>query len=121
MILVDTAIWIDHFRSADAILVELLNSGQALTHPFVVGELALGQLRRREAVLTEITRLPVVQRASDHEVIQFVERHALYGQGIGYVDAHLLASVKLTTGALLWTRDARLIKAAEKLGLAAEI
>lgn len=121
MILVDTAIWIDHFHSADAALVDLLNSGQALTHPFVIGELSLGQLRRREFVLVEIARLPMSERANDDEVLHFVERHALYGQGIGFVDAHLLASVKLTSGATLWTRDARLHKIARKLGLAAEI
>jgi len=121
VILVDTAIWIDHFHSAHTSLVDLLNSGQVLTHPFVIGELALGQLRRREVVLAEITKLPAAQRANDDEVLRFVERHALYGQGIGFVDAHLLASVRLTSGATLWTRDARLDKIAHKLGLAAEI
>jgi predicted nucleic acid-binding protein len=121
VILVDTAIWIDHFRSADATLVDLLNSGRVMTHPFIVGELALGQLRRREAVLTELTNLPATQRVNDDEVLRFVERHALYGQGIGFVDAHLLASVRLTAGASLWTRDARLDKVARKLDLSAEI
>jgi predicted nucleic acid-binding protein len=121
VILVDTSIWIDHFRSTDAILVERLNSGQVLTHPFVIGELALGQLRRREAILAEITKLPAAHLAHDDEVLRFVERHSLFGQGIGYVDAHLLASVRLTAGAGLWTRDARLDKAARNLGIAAKI
>jgi predicted nucleic acid-binding protein len=121
LILVDTSVWIDHFRSTDSALVELLDSNHVFTHPFIIGELALGQLRRRDSILTEIARLPSSQRASDDEVLQFIEHNALAGQGIGYVDAHLLVSSKLTPGMTLWTRDGRLQKTALKLGLAAEV
>ncbi len=118
MILVDTSVWVDHLRVGDTILEALLQSGRVLAHPFVVGELALGHLRQRRAILMALQDLPRATAASDDEVLQFIERNALAGQGIGYVDAHLLASTRLTAGSSLWTRDGRLSAVAERLGLA---
>ena len=121
MILVDTSVWIDHFRQADRSLVELLNASGALGHPFVTGELALGNLRNREEVLDALQGLPQANVATDNEVLHFINRNAVSGLGIGYVDAHLMASVRLTPGSTLWTRDKRLKAAAGRLGLAAPI
>ncbi len=120
MILVDTSVWIDHLRAGDDALVALLNSSQVLMHPFVLGELACGHLRNRAEVLALLKDLPRVTVADNEEVLFFIERHALMGQGIGYVDAHLLAAVALTGWARLWTRDKRLQKVADSLALAYE-
>lgn len=114
MILVDTSVWIDHFRAGDAALVELLNQGRVLMHPFVLGELALGNFRRRD-VLGALRDLSPATVATDGEVLDFIERNVLFGLGIGYVDAHLLAAVALTPNASLLTRDSRLATAAERL------
>ena len=119
MILVDTSVWVDHLRTGDRVLVDLLETGQVLAHPFVIGELALGSLRQRELVLATLQDLPRANVATDQEALHFITRHTLFGFGIGYVDAHLLASVRLTAGAALWTRDKRLHGVAERLGVAA--
>lgn len=116
MILVDTSIWIDHLRAGDRPLAGLLESGQVLAHPFVIGELALGHLRQRQMIVRWLQDLPPAETATDAEVLTFIERHALAGRGIGYVDAHLLAAARLG-GSTLWTRDARLSGVAESLGL----
>lgn len=117
MILVDTSVWIDHLRTGDAGLADLLDSGFALTHPLVIGELAMGNLRARDAVLALLQALPQAVVASDDEVLAHVARHRLFGIGIGYADTHLLASTQLTAGANLWTRDRRLREAASRLGI----
>lgn len=117
MILVDTSVWIDHLRNGDAALVRRLETGQVLAHPFVIGELALGNLRLRQSILDALHDLPQALVASDREVLTLIDRHSLAGLGIGYVDAHLLAAVKLTPDARLWTRDRRLSGVAERLGL----
>jgi predicted nucleic acid-binding protein len=119
VILVDSSVWVDHLRSGDATLARLLNDGRVIAHPFVVGELALGSLRQRELILTALQDLPQAVVASDIEVLRFINQQALYGLGIGYVDAHLLASVRLTAGGSLWTRDRRLQSVADRLGVAA--
>jgi len=121
MILVDTSVWIDHLRRRDEILTSLLEQGAVLAHPFVIGELALGSLPRRDFVLNSLRRLPRANIARDEEVMRFVDREALFGIGIGFVDAHLLAATRLTAGATLWSRDRRLQAAAEKLALAARL
>lgn len=118
MILIDTSVWVDHLRVGDQVLAGLLGSGMALTHPFVVGEMALVNLRQRESILDALADLPHASIASDAEVLHFIGRHALSGRGIGYVDVHLLAGVRLTAGALLWTKDKRLNEVAAQLGLA---
>jgi predicted nucleic acid-binding protein len=118
VILVDTSVWVDHLRTGDRVLGQLLDSGGVLGHRFVTGELALGNLRERDLVLSALRELPQATVASDDEVLHFIDRQALFGLGIGYVDAHLLAAVLLTLGAKLWTRDRRLQAAATQLGLA---
>ncbi|MGH7118762.1 MAG: type II toxin-antitoxin system VapC family toxin [Acetobacteraceae bacterium] len=118
MILVDTSVWVDHLRAGDTVLAALLDAGLVLTHPFVVGELALGTLRRRETVLDALSDLPHASIATDGEVLHFIEYNALFGRGIGYVDVHLLAAARLTAGAELWTNDKRLHGVANQLGLA---
>lgn len=117
MILVDTSVWVDHLRDGDAGLAELLDGGLVLTHPFVIGELALGSLHQRDVILGALQDLPRANAASDGEVLRFVDQEALHGRGIGYVDAHLLAAVRLTPDTSLWTRDKRLAAVAEALSL----
>ena len=117
MILVDTSIWIDHLRTADPTLVSLLDHNGVLTHPTVIGELALGSLARRATVLTLLGSLPIAVRASDDEVLAFVDAYRLHSSGLSLVDAHLLASAFLTPDARLWTRDKRLVAVAGKLGI----
>jgi predicted nucleic acid-binding protein len=118
VILADTSVWVDHLRRGDKTLAALLDAGTVLVHPFVIGELALGNLRQREIVLNALADLPHASVATDAEVLHFIERHALSGRGIGYIDAHLLAAAKLTAGAELWTNDKRLHAVAVQLGLA---
>ena len=120
MILVDTSVWIDHLRTTDQGLAHLLSEGKVLVHPFVVGELALGNLVNRDAILNALRGLPQAQVATDQEVQHLIAAERLFGSGIGYIDAHLLASVRLTAGASLWTRDKRLSAASAELGLSAQ-
>lgn len=119
MILVDTSVWIDHLRQGDDRLAHLLEKGLVLCHPFVVGELALGNLRNPAGILEALLDLPMAVRATDEEVRRFIDAQVLHGLGIGYIDAHLLASVRLAPGSSLWTRDKRLRAASQRLGLAA--
>ncbi len=118
MILIDTSVWIDHLRAADRQLAGLLLEEQVLGHPFVVGELACGVLKRRAEMLTLLRSLPGAPMLDDEEVLLFVEAHALMGVGLGWVDVHLLASACLA-GERLWTKDHRLARAARRLGVAA--
>lgn len=120
MILLDTSVWIDHLRQRDAQVVSLLQADLVLVHPFVIGELACGTLQSRSTILELLSNLPQVRVAQEHEVLFFIDRHKLMGQGIGYIDAHLLAATVLTEGAKLWTRDKRLDQLAQRLGLAYE-
>lgn len=117
MILVDTSVWINHLRVGDPKLAALLQDGDVLAHPWVIGELALGHLARRGEILGLLHNLPQPKIATDVEVQKLIEDRQLFGLGIGYVDAHLLASTLLTTSAALWTRDKRLAAAAVQLGL----
>lgn len=121
MILVDTSVWVDHLRRAEEMLTDLLDREQVLTHPFVIGELALGHLRQRDAVLEALQDLHQAMVARDEEVLRAIEHERLFGLGLGYVDVHLLASVRLTPDASLWTRDRHLLAAAERLSLAARV
>ena len=121
MILVDTSVWVDHLRASDEMLVGLLNAGMVLAHPFVVGELALGTLAQRGPVLDALSDLPQAIVATDAEVLNFIDRHKLFGRGVGYIDIHLLAAVQLTAGSKLWTRDKRLQDVTVQLGLAATL
>jgi predicted nucleic acid-binding protein len=118
VILLDTSVWIDHLRQGDAQMTAILQSGLALTHPFVIGELACGNLKSRTKILGLLATLPQARVAQEQETLFFIERHKLMGHGIGYIDAHLLAASALTEGAQLWTRDKRLDALAQRLGLA---
>jgi len=118
LILVDTSLWVDHLRRGDAQLVSLLERANVIIHPFVVGEIACGSLRDRSSILELLQDLPAAVVAEGEEVLGFIERHVLHGNGIGYVDVHLLASVALTEGAKLWTRDKSLRRVAQALGCA---
>jgi predicted nucleic acid-binding protein len=121
VILADTSIWVNHLRGRDPTLAKMLDVGEILAHPFVIGELALGHLRPRSLILDNLRALPRANVASHEEVLDFIDRHQLFGSGIGYVDAHLLAATRLTADATLWTRDARLHGVAVRLGLAASL
>jgi predicted nucleic acid-binding protein len=116
LILVDTSVWVDHLRSGDPGLVALLERAAVVMHPFVRGEVACGSLRDRKSLLELLRDLPEAVMATDDEAMQFIERHRLYGKGIGYVDVHLLASVALTGGVTIWTRDRKLRQTAAALG-----
>jgi predicted nucleic acid-binding protein len=118
VILLDTSVWIDHLRQSDAQVATILQSGLALAHPFVIGELACGNLKSRTNILGLLSTLPQARVAQEHEVLFFIDHHKLMGHGIGYIDAHLLAATALTEGARLWTRDKRLNSLACELELA---
>lgn len=121
MILVDTSVWVDHLRHGNRMLVDVLNNGKVLMHPFVLGEISLGQLKPRATILQAMGNLPIAQIATDDEVSHLIERHRLFGLGIGYIDAHLLTAVHLTPGSLLWTQDKRLLTVSQKLHIAYSI
>ena len=107
MILVDTSVWVEHFRSGSSGLEALLNEGQVACHPYVIGELACGNLKNRTGILSLLQELPRVIQADDDEILRFIEEHRLMGKGVGYVDIHLLASALLSR-VTLWTADQRL-------------
>lgn len=119
MILVDTSVWIDHLRAADERLIALLNTSAVLTHPFVIGEIALGGIARRAEILRYLQNLPAAIVARPEDVLTFIERHKLASSGLGYVDASLLASASLTPGARLWARDKTLRASAVRCGVGA--
>ena len=118
MILVDTSVWIDHLRSNERTLAMALESGEVLSHPFVVGELACGNLRNRAAVMLLLGKLPVAVVATDAEAMAFINGRSLMGRGIGYIDVHLLAAAALNPETRLWTRDRRLAELADRFHLA---
>ncbi len=118
MILVDTSVWVDHLRDGTPALVAALEQSQVLMHPFILGELACGNLKNRSEVLQLLEELPGAPVATDAEALDFIERRALMGRGIGYIDVHLLAAVALAGTARLWTRDKRLAAVAADLKLA---
>lgn len=117
MILADTSIWIDHFRSNDPELAKQLGLGQIVVHPFIVAELALGSLPQRGKILGALDLLPSVRVARLDEVRQIIESRRLFSLGISLTDAHLVAAVFITPGTLLWTRDKRLRSVAESLDI----
>lgn len=120
MILVDTSIWVDHLRAGRAALTELLRDGLVLGHPWVIGELALGRLSRRHEIIGLLTSLEQATVATPDEVLTLIDRHELFGMGIGYVDAQFLAATRLIRDAALWATDKRLAAVASRLGCAAD-
>ena len=115
MILVDTSVWIDHFRSGGSKLGNLLSQTQVIVHPFVIGELACGNLKNRARILGDLEVLPSAVSATHEEVLRLIEVRQLWGMGIGWIDAHLLASAILSE-CQLWTLDANLLRAAAAAG-----
>ncbi len=116
MILVDTSVWVEHLRHGLPRLATLLQEGEVMIHPWVIGELACGNLRNRQQVLDLLQGLPAATVASDAEVLLLIERDRLMGRGIGYIDAHLLTSGRLSH-CRLWTQDRRLAAVAQEQGL----
>lgn len=119
MILVDTSVWIDHFRRGNDKLASHLHNAQVLCHPFIVGELACGNLTQRGKILSLLAALPQGVLADHDDVITFIETHRLTGTGIGWIDAHLLASAMLSD-ALLWTMDKPLARGTRSIGIHAD-
>jgi predicted nucleic acid-binding protein len=117
VILADTSVWIDHLRASNAMFSRLLIEGQILVHPFVIGELALGNLKDRRKFLQELSDQPHAQKALDTDVLVLIEQNHLFGKGVGFIDAHLLASARICN-AQIWTTDKRFHEVAVNLGLA---
>lgn len=116
MVLVDTSVWVSYLREGNVILKKLLNDGEVVCHPFIVGELACGNLKNRSEIISLLQELPITIHAEHAEVLQFIENNLLMGKGLGYIDVHLLVSVVLTD-ALLWTFDKNLDEVSKKLGI----
>jgi predicted nucleic acid-binding protein len=120
MILADTSVWIDHFRRGNRAFAAMLQSANIATHPFIVGELACGFLSARERILSLLKNLPQIPQVKHDDVLEFMEQRHLWGKGIGYTDAHLLASAYYFE-TLLWTFDKRLPALAVEMGVAAKV
>ena len=116
MVLVDTSVWVSHLRNGDVGLEKLLNDGEVVCHPFIVGELACGNLKNRHEILMYLESLPKAVLAEDGEVLKFIETHELMGKGLGYIDVHLIAAAVLTD-VPLWTFDKTLDKITKKIGI----
>lgn len=116
MVLVDTSVWVAHLRSGNIGLDALLNDGNVACHPFIVGELACGNLKNRLQILSLLRTLPTAHCAEHEEAMQFIENYRLMGKGLGYIDMHLLASAMLNN-IPLWTLDKKLNEASSKLGI----
>jgi len=112
MILADTSVWVDHLRNGNRLLTQYLIDDQVICHPFIIGELACGHLKRRREILSLLDVLPKAQTLGQDEAMRFLEARQLMGVGIGWIDVHLLASAVLSN-ARLWTLDSRLRKAAQ--------
>ena len=114
MILIDSSVWMDHFRRPNPRLMALLEAEECCTHPFVIGEVACGNLKNRKEIIALLHALPCAHKADDDEILFFIERNALNGRGVGLIDVHLLASC-LTERCGLWTADRKLQAMAEQL------
>jgi len=116
-VIADSNVWIHHWRETNRLLEGMVEVGEILTHPLIIGELAMGTLRNRKSTLWDMTRLGRPPLATDAETLQMVEARCLWGRGIGWNDAKILASVVIG-GCLLWTRDRRLDEIAKEVGVA---
>jgi predicted nucleic acid-binding protein len=115
MILVDTSVWVDHFRRSNSELYGLLEQTQVVIHPWIIGELACGNLKNRKEILSLLRHLPTIEAVDDLEVLHLIEVKKIMGKGIGWVDAHLLAA-SLISGFPLWTMDKNLRSLASSFG-----
>jgi predicted nucleic acid-binding protein len=120
LILVDTSVWVEHFRTGNATLRRLLEAGDVSCHSFVIGELACGTLRNRRSILDLLGKLPAIASAEDFEVHELIEARRLRGRGLGWVDVHLLSAAMISR-VPLWTLDRQLVSAADLLGIRAEL
>ncbi len=116
MILVDTSVWVSHLRDGNSRLEQLLNDGEIVCHPFIIGELACGNIKNRKEILSLLGALPMVEQVADEEILFFIENKNLMGKGLGLIDIHLLAVASLNDVSL-WTLDCKLKQAAAKLDL----
>jgi predicted nucleic acid-binding protein len=116
MVLVDTSVWVHHLREGNSELEKLLNDAQVMCHPFIIGEIACGNVKNRTGILTFLQLLPLVTQAKHEEVMEFIETNKLMGRGLGYIDVHLSASAKLT-GVPMWTFDKKLDKTIKEMGI----
>ena len=116
MVLVDTSVWVSHFRESNLKLVKLLNNGHVACHPFIIGELACGNLKNRSEIPSLLKALPMAIQAEHEEILEFIDNKQLMGKGLGYIDVHLLASAVLT-GIPIWTLDKKLKKVSQEMGL----
>ena len=116
MILVDSSVWIDHFRNDNKLLSILLSNGAIVMHEFILGELAIVNFKNRKVILSLLDSIPKLSKLTHDEFIYFFEQNSFYGRGVGFVDIHLLGSTKLA-GVKIWTLDKRLLKLAESLNL----
>ncbi len=121
MILVDTSVWIDHLRSADAKLQSLLQNDQIMTHPYIRLELALGSMASREKVLADLALLPQAPVVTPDELFSLIDHNKLSRRGIGLTDLHLIGCALFDKSILIWTRDRRLSEIADELGLRAPL
>lgn len=117
MVLVDTSVWVDHLRQGDKVLVDLLMLGQVCMHPMIIGELACGNLHKRDQLIALWQGLPSITEASHSEALYCLAKNGLSGKGIGFVDLHLIAATLLTPSTVIWTRDRRLKAAAQTLNI----
>ena len=117
MILVDTSIWVSYLRAGNSKLERLLNDGEAACHPFIIGELACGNIKNRIEILSLLSALPKVDLLDNEEVLLFIEKNNLMGKGLGLIDIHLLASAILSEAGL-WTLDIKLKHEARMSGIA---
>jgi predicted nucleic acid-binding protein len=120
LVLLDSSIWIDHLREPDTLLSALLQRAELLMHPLVLGEIAMGNMKGRASRMEFLSSLPPADIAENADVVELVHQQHLYGTGLGFVDAHLLASARLMPQTFLWTRDKRLLAAARRLSVAFE-
>lgn len=120
MILIDTAIWIDHLHHSEPEVARLLDQDMVMCHPMVIGELALGSIKNRDEILALLRSQQRLRTIGSDEFLEFVHSHRLMSRGLSYVDVHLLGSTLITPGVRFWTRDRRLKKVAEELGAAWE-
>ena len=119
MVLVDTSVWVSHLRESNSILEQYLNKGEVISHPFVIGELACGNIKNRSEILSLFGALPKSDTLTDEEVLFFIEKNSLMGKGLGLIDIHLLASAILSKSGL-WTLDVKLRQEAHILGISCE-
>jgi predicted nucleic acid-binding protein len=116
MVLVDTSVWVQHLRQGNAFLEGLLYDGDVVCHPFIIGELACGNIANRTEILSLLKMLPMATAAAHEEVLRFIEHNRLMGKGLGYIDVHLCAAA-LLTNVQIWTYDRKLDEAGERLGI----